>query len=250
MEELMNGKMGCTRKERRTLSSKLTNLRPAKRRACLVKLPSKCSIKDMFPPVYLQHYGNCTSNAVLGCDDMIYHGSGIWVPSTTFTYYNQKKGEKPMKDTGSDIETALKTVKKYGACSAKMWANDKPFDEKPSKEAYENGLHGHEIKKWYEVKNQKQIKQAIFRGYPVAISMEWAFKYNDVEYVLDTPTKKQAFDAPSCHAIVIVGYDDDNKLYEFRNSWGSQWGNNGYAFFTYEAVKNCALWDDTYAVVK
>ena len=77
--------MGCNKKEKQTFASRISTLRPAKRKACFKPLPSKFSIRDKFPPVYLQHYGHCTSNAVLGCDDMIYHGTGKWVPSTTFT---------------------------------------------------------------------------------------------------------------------------------------------------------------------
>jgi len=240
---------GCKRKEKRTISSRLTNLRLAKRRACLVKVPAAYSIKDKFHGVYSQKYGNCTSAAVLGCDDAIYH-TEKWDPSLTFTYYNQIRTYKPIEDAGSDIETALKMVKKYGVCSSKVWPNDEPFDKKPSEEAYENGLHGKEIKKWYEVKSLEQIKQAIYRGYPVVISVEWAFKEYDGNFVMNTPTKQEAFESESCHAIVIVGYDDEKNLFEFRNSWSEQWGNNGYAYFTYRAVKNCALWDDTYAVIK
>ena len=30
------------------------------------------------------------------------------------------------------------------------------------------------------------------------------------------------------HAIVITGYDLDKKVFEFKNSWGNDWGDNGY----------------------
>jgi len=30
------------------------------------------------------------------------------------------------------------------------------------------------------------------------------------------------------HAIVITGYNLDNKVFEFKNSWGDDWGDNGY----------------------
>lgn len=215
------------------------------------KLPSKVSLKDKFPPVYHQIYGNCTSNAVLGADAYYYH-TDKWTPSTVFTYYNQRKmdGVKTKKDIGSYIESALEAVRKFGACSAKVWANDKPFTKKPSKEAYENGKKGHEVTKYYRLKTLLQIKKALALGYPVCIDMQWAFKTMNKNYILDTPTKKEAFDSESCHAIVIVGYDDKKKLFEFRNSWGENWGNKGYAYFTYKAVENCVLWDDTYAVVR
>ena len=54
------------------------------------KLPKKVSIKSKVPPCWLQTCGNCTSNAVLGADAYYYH-TDKWVPSTIFTYYNQRK---------------------------------------------------------------------------------------------------------------------------------------------------------------
>jgi len=38
------------------------------------------------------------------------------------------------------------------------------------------------------------------------------------------------------HAIVLVGYDDDKKALELRNSWGADWGEEGYAWMSYDLV--------------
>jgi len=38
------------------------------------------------------------------------------------------------------------------------------------------------------------------------------------------------------HAIVLVGYDDDKKALELRNSWGEDWGEDGYAWMSYDLV--------------
>lgn len=218
-------------------------------------LPKSCSIKDKFGKVYDQPYSNCTSNAALGCDAYYYHKpNGSWVPSTVFTYYNQlvwpDGSSKDIEDDGSTVECALKMVRKYGACNSKVWSNEQPFNKKPSKEAYADGLHGHELTKFYAVKTQLQVKKALNSGYPVVGSFAWV-KFNyDENYVLDDCTKKQAEDCDCGHAVVIVGYDDDKELYEFRNSWGGQWGNKGYAYMTYHNFKLCAWWDDMYAIVK
>ena len=240
----------CKKKEKQTISSRLTTLRPAKRKAGKIWLPASYSIKSKFPPVYLQHYGNCTSNAVLGCDDYLYHGSGKWIPSTTFTYYLQKRNERPMIDDGSSVEEALKKVKKYGACNSKYWPNDAPWNERPSEEAFADGLKGKEIKKWYILKNLKQLKQALVSGYPVAAAVAWVFKEYDENYVMNYVTKEEADKCDYGHAIVFVGYNDSTELIEFRNSWGSEWANDGYAYMTYEIFRNVIWWNDTYAVMK
>jgi C1A family cysteine protease len=35
------------------------------------------------------------------------------------------------------------------------------------------------------------------------------------------------------HAVLIVGYDDNLKAFKFVNSWGTAWGNEGYAWLSY-----------------
>ncbi len=36
------------------------------------------------------------------------------------------------------------------------------------------------------------------------------------------------------HAILVIGYDRDNRLFKFMNSWGSAWGRRGFGFLTYD----------------
>lgn len=215
-------------------------------------LPVSFSIKEKFPPAYKQPCGNCTSNAVLACDAYYYH-TDAWIPSTIFTYYNQRAmiGQKDKKDTGSCVETALDAVRKYGACNSTIWSNSKPFYKKPSKAAFKDGLKGHEIVKYYQVKSQKEIKKALYKGYPVAIAMRWAFTCIDGNsWIFIDPSDDDIEDCTSGHALVIVGYDDESRLFEVRNSWGSNWGNNGYAYITYDAMKKLIWYEDSYAIIK
>lgn len=38
------------------------------------------------------------------------------------------------------------------------------------------------------------------------------------------------------HSICIVGYDDSKNAFKFINSWGKNWGIDGYGYITYDAV--------------
>lgn len=221
----------------------------------MIKLPVSINLKDKFPPVYTQTCGSCTANAVLACDAYYYHPDNPnWIPSTVFTYYFSRKADgcKPTDpDEGSTVETALNIVRKRGACNSKAWPNSKPYWEKPSKEAIENGLKGHEITTYHNVKNMKQLKIALMNGYPVSGAVAWAFSEIDpVTHILNDVTKKEANKCDRGHAIVFVGYDDDNELIEIRNSWSKEWGNDGYGYITYNTFENVVWWDDTYVVVK
>ncbi|MEK2690768.1 C1 family peptidase [Bdellovibrio sp. GT3] len=40
------------------------------------------------------------------------------------------------------------------------------------------------------------------------------------------------------HAILLVGYDDQRRLFMFKNSWGPKWGNQGYGYVTFDHVDN------------
>lgn len=40
------------------------------------------------------------------------------------------------------------------------------------------------------------------------------------------------------HAVLIVGYDDTQKVFMFKNSWGERWGQDGYGYVTFDHVDN------------
>lgn len=218
-------------------------------------LPGYIDLTDDFPAVYRQTCGSCTSNAVLACDAYYWHrGKPNWDPSTVFTYYNQRKMDHELKDpdNGSTVECALNAVRKFGACSSKVWPNSKPYYEKPSPEAYANGLKGHELTTYHAVKTLLQIRKALALGYPVAMAIAFSYDWFHLNenYILDGVTKKEADACDFGHAMVIVGYDDTKRLFKIRNSWGPNWGDNGYFYITYDCMKNVIWWDDSYAVIK
>ena len=51
------------------------------------------------------------------------------------------------------------------------------------------------------------------------------------------------------HALVLVGYQDDQKRFIFRNSWGT-WGDGGYGYIPYEYVLNPMLAGDFWVIEK
>ncbi len=51
------------------------------------------------------------------------------------------------------------------------------------------------------------------------------------------------------HAICIVGYDDSKNAFKFINSWGKDWGINGYGYFTYDIVyENSPYFAEAYII--
>jgi len=94
-------------------------------------------------------------------------------------------------------------------------------------------LHRHKIDSWHHVGDEwsvppvADIKQAIYEQGPVsaAVCVDPAFQSYSAGVFL----------GPGCllpnHAIVLVGWDDDqgaNGVWFLRNSWGAGWGEDGY----------------------
>ncbi len=40
------------------------------------------------------------------------------------------------------------------------------------------------------------------------------------------------------HAVLLVGYDDERRIFMFKNSWGPNWGDRGYGYVTFDHVDN------------
>lgn len=83
----------------------------------------------------------------------------------------------------------------------------------------------------------EETKAFLSKGFPVIISVK-------VDNYLKKPANSP-FPTPYVwwqiqgsienmgHAIVVVGYDDNTKLFKFINSYGTAWGNNGYGYIHY-----------------
>jgi len=47
------------------------------------------------------------------------------------------------------------------------------------------------------------------------------------------------------HAVMIVGYDDNERVLRFMNSWGRDWGDNGFGTLPYEYFTKKLVWRPT-----
>jgi C1A family cysteine protease len=54
--------------------------------------------------------------------------------------------------------------------------------------------------------------------------------------------------APAGHAVLCVGYDDKERRFIVRNSWGSKWGMKGYFTMPYAYLLEENLSDDFWTV--
>lgn len=96
----------------------------------------------------------------------------------------------------------------------------------------------------------QQIKNALCQYGPVATTIEATNLFqNYAGGVFQQKANSSYGPIPSInHAVVIVGWDDAKGAWRVRNSWGTGWGENGYAWVKYD--NNAIGWDTVWAVAK
>ncbi len=151
-------------------------------------------------------------------------------------------------DAGTSLKTALKTAKKYGALKADLF----PFKGR-MREIKENNflkIAGKlKIKSYFNlINNQKDKLRAFkiwlaYRG-PILTCLDVEDTWQDVKRngILGKYDKKSIAGG---HAVSIVGYTPTHFI--VRNSWGRGWGDNGFAYASYEYAQ--AAFDEGYGVV-
>jgi hypothetical protein len=73
----------------------------------------------------------------------------------------------------------------------------------------------------------------IFRDFPRGKVGE------DFVYNLSEPPSQEKFGG--LHAITIIGYDDSKRAFRMVNSWGPNWGDNGFIWLSEDFVRDWAL---------
>lgn len=174
--------------------------------------------------------------------------------SEAFLYYNARNMDNnddvsTKEDTGSRFKPAMDSLIKYGISLEKFWPyNDEVYSSKPTEEAYRDAETRKLIKAVNVNRNSNAIKSALTDGYPVAVSLTLCPSfYNNGAYIT-VPSKEEIDDIKEnvnksdvihrCHAMVIVGYSEDLKMFLVRNSWGDNWGDKGYCYIPYAYIDN------------
>jgi C1A family cysteine protease len=208
------------------------------------QLPISFDLSDDMPPVRSQgSQGSCVSWAV-GYYLKSYHehiekGSdygigndydGVYSPAFL---YNVVKSNGC--DGGSTIVENLDRVKNIGIATWK----DMPYDEKdcdtqPSYTAIENSKCAKILS--YERVEIEDIKYYISNGNPIIIAIKVYDNFVKPEVVNGEyfyKTYQQRGDQGG-HAIVVVGYDNNRNAFKIINSWGRDWGNDGFLWIDYD----------------
>jgi C1A family cysteine protease len=220
-------------------------------------LPTTVDLRKDMPAVYDQgQLGACTGNGIAACLAYLrIQDSALpdWNPSRLFIYYGERVIENTVNsDAGAEIRDGIKVVATLGAPPESKWAyNVAKFATKPTKAAYNEAIK-HKAMTYYRVDWSKldEVKTCLAAGFPIVFgfSVYEAFEGPDVARtgVLHMPAKGEKL--LGGHCVALCGYNDTTEQFLVRNSWGPDWGQNGYFWMPYEYVTSPDLSDDFWTI--
>ena len=221
-------------------------------------LSNSCDLRALMPDIYNQgHLGSCTSNAIAALieSDLKRQELFDFMPSRLFIYYNERDLENTVgEDSGAQIRDGMKTINNLGIAPETYWpysdSNPGPFSEKPPATAYQEAKknvvtsYARVDQDEMAIKNCLSSKKPIVFGFTVYDSFE-------TQAVTDTgivPMPKNGENILGGHAVLIIGFDDTTRRFLVRNSWGTNWGDNGYFTMPYEYVLDSNLSNDFWTI--
>jgi C1A family cysteine protease len=217
----------------------------------VMNLPSEVDIRKTMPPIYDQgQLGSCTANAL--CAVMQYDDNVLG--SRLFLYYNERKLEHNIPDdVGASLSDGIKCLQNYGVCPETMYPYEvEKFADKPSQECYDEALKHKAIIVKNILQDVTSMKTSLYNGCPfvVGISVYESFESQEVMETGVVPMPSQGEKLLGGHAVVCIGYNDIDKVWIMRNSWGNKWGMQGNFTIPYLYLLDSSLASDLWNISK
>ncbi|MCA4158020.1 C1 family peptidase [Priestia megaterium] len=193
-----------------------------------------------FPPVRDQgSRGTCTAFAVTACHE--HHRNVDYILSEEFLFSGAKHLDGEHDTNGISIPSALKAILHYGHARNSIfpYRNDLTFpfkfgdiDSNIIIDALNRKITSYNSITTDITTIENQLKKE--RPVIVGVAVQPTFWTPNEEVFIDVP---QAESYEGLHALLIMGYgkrDDGKRFFIIRNSWGTDWGDNGYAYISYD----------------
>lgn len=217
-------------------------------------LPPAVDLRPTCSPVENQgQLGSCTANALVGTLEFLERKDGLRFIdlSRLFIYYDERAIEHTVKsDSGAQIRDGIKTLAKQGVCPEKEWPyNIAKFAVKPTAKCYKDALQ-HQIISYRRVLTLDEMRNCLAAGFPFVFGFTVYEKFESQEVaqtgILNMPQPGEK--VLGGHAVVAVGYNDSEKRFLVRNSWGTGWGQQGYFTMPYDYLNDRNLSDDFWTI--
>jgi len=224
------------------------------RRSVPTDLPPSVDLRPFCSPVENQgQLGSCTANALAGALEFLEEKDKVRFAdlSRLFIYYNERVVEHTVKaDSGAMIRDGIKTLAAQGVCSEKRWPyNISNFAMRPTMACYVEARK-HRITAYERIQTLDEMRACLASGFPFVFgfTVYETFESAEVARTGVVPMPGPGERALGGHAVCAVGYDDGEKRFLVRNSWGPGWGIGGYFKMPYAYLQNRDLSDDFWTI--
>ena len=204
-----------------------------------VRLHPKVDLRQSCSQVEQQgKLGSCTANALAGNIEYLdnFFDPGYTDVSRLFIYYNERELEGTVDyDAGASLRDGIKTLKKTGYCWEKTWPYKIAlFDRKPPLRCYKEARQ-HCIQSYYRIHNLQEMLICLSQGYPFVFGFTVYESFESAAVartgVANMPKKGER--VLGGHAVMAVGYNQKEKRFLIRNSWGRGWGQGRLFYYAF-----------------
>lgn len=192
--------------------------------------------------------GSCCAQSLVGGLEflMLKNNEQLRPLSPMFLFYNARKmSDTQNQSIGTFTPHANAAVMAFGVCEEELW----PYVEsqttiKPPDQAYDQAK-AFEAVQYARLGSTNEVKATLSGGLPVMFAADIDMAYFRAAATTGRMPElgTQTPEGPCAHAMLIVGYDEDDKTWLVKNSWGADWGEKGYVRIPYSLFDK-HVWDD------
>jgi hypothetical protein len=166
--------------------------------------------------------------------------SPAYIHNSIHQEYFSKRLKRKMPCGAGSIYDALELLK-TGALSLREYPYRDGACPEPTASQHA-GATKFRIKQWFRVDTSRldQVKAELAKGHPVVLAAVFprSFDRHRGAGVYARRRGETGSAADDGHAVAIIGYDEKRQAVRIINSWGRGWGDRGYAWVSYEEVRD------------
>ncbi len=149
------------------------------------------------------------------------------------------------------LSDLLETVAKRGVCPEWLWPYKiRKFRSKPSRKSYREAKKHPALVYHRLTRKLAHMKICLASGYPfiVGITVFDSFESKKLKRTGRASMPRPYERSQGGHAVLVVGYEEAHRHFIVRNSWGTNWGMNGYFTLPYDYLNHPHLSDDFWTI--
>ncbi len=140
-------------------------------------------------------------------------------------------------DDGTTFQAARAALSDPGQSAEALWPYDDARDHTANYDAPTEALGADELRRATMEPIAAElgaVRVALEAGHSLVVGIELWDGFYDCGSA-DLPAPNADLDGAG-HAVCLVGFDEDRRSVKVRNSWGTRWGEHGYAWLSVDAL--------------